>query len=244
MASPIVIVGGGQAGLQAAESLRAEGYAGPLSIVGEEPHAPYQRPPLSKEFLTGQMDERQLWIRAPAALERKSIQLVTGRRVLSIDRQAQQLTLDNGETLAHAGLVLATGARARTLPIPGADLAGVMALRSLDNSRALGLALAAAERVAIIGGGFIGLEIASAARKLGKPVTVFEVADRLMARAVSPLISKVFADLHESHGVDPSFWRKGQRAGRGGRPRRRPGHGRWRGSIRGPCCCRSRSARQ
>ena len=99
MASPIVIVGGGQAGLQAAESLRAEGYACPLSIVGEEPHAPYQRPPLSKEFLTGQMDERQLWIRAPAALERKSIQLVTGRRVLSIDRQAQQLTLDNGENV-------------------------------------------------------------------------------------------------------------------------------------------------
>ncbi len=208
MAAPIVIVGGGQAGLQAAESLRAEGYAGPLSIVGEEPHAPYQRPPLSKEFLTGQMDERQLWIRAPAALERKSIQLVTGRRVLSIDRQAQQLTLDNGETLAYAGLVLATGARARTLPIPGADLAGVMALRSLDDSRALGLALAAAERVAIIGGGFIGLEIASAARKLGKPVTVFEVADRLMARAVSPLISKVFADLHESHGVALHFGAK------------------------------------
>ena len=101
--------------------------------MGDEPHAPYQRPPLSKEFLTGQMDERQLWIRAPAALERKSIQLVTGRRVLSIDRQAQQLTLDNGETLAYAGLVLATGARARKLPIPGADLAGVMALRSLDN---------------------------------------------------------------------------------------------------------------
>ncbi len=218
MASPIVIVGGGQAALQAAESLRAEGYAGPLSIVGEEPHAPYQRPPLSKEFLTGQMDERQLWIRAPAALERKSIQLVTGRRVLSIDRQAQQLTLDSGETLAYAGLVLATGARARKLPIPGADLAGVMALRNLDDSHALGLALAVAERVAIIGGGFIGLEIASAARKLGKPVTVFEVADRLMARAVSPLISKVFADLHESHGVALHFGAKATGlVGEGGR---------------------------
>ena len=201
MAAPIVIVGGGQAGLQAAESLRAEGYSGPLLIVGEEPHAPYQRPPLSKEFLTGHMEERQLWIRAPAALERKSIQLVTGRRVLSIDRQAQRLTLDNGETLDYAGLVLATGARPRKLPIPGADLAGVMALRSLDEFRGAGHALAAAERVAIIGGGFIGLEIASAARKLGKPVTVFEVADRLMARAVSPLISKVFADLHGTHGV-------------------------------------------
>ena len=208
MTAPIVIVGGGQAGLQAAESLRAEGYAGPLSIVGEEPHAPYQRPPLSKEFLTGQMDERQLWIRAPAALERKSIQLVTGRRVLSIDRQTRLLTLDNGETLAYAGLVLATGARARTLPIPGANLAGVMALRSLDDSRALGLALGAAERVAIVGGGFIGLEIASAARKSGKPVTVYEAAGRLMARAVSPTISKVFAELHESHGVAIHFGAK------------------------------------
>ena len=218
MAAPIVIVGGGQAGLQAAESLRAEGYGGPLLIVGEEPHAPYQRPPLSKEFLTGQMDERQLWIRAPAALERKSIGLVTGRRVAAIDREAQRLTLDDGETLDYAALVLATGARARMLPIPGADLAGVMALRSLDNSRALGAALAGAERVAIVGGGFIGLEIASAARKLGKPVTVFEAADRLMSRAVSPLISKVFAELHESHGVALHFGAKaGAFVGEGGR---------------------------
>ncbi len=218
MTGPIVIAGGGQAGLQAAESLRAEGYTGPLLMVGEEPHAPYQRPPLSKEFLTGQMEERQLWIRAPAALERKSIQLVTGRRVVSIDRQARRLTLDNGETLAYAGLVLATGARARKLPIAGADLVGVFALRSLDDSRALGGSLAGAERVAIIGGGFIGLEIASAARKLGKPVAVFEVADRLMARAVSPLISKVFAELHESHGVTLHFGAKATGlAGEGGR---------------------------
>jgi 3-phenylpropionate/trans-cinnamate dioxygenase ferredoxin reductase subunit len=208
VAAPIVIVGGGQAGLQVAESLRAEGYGGSLLIVGEEPHAPYQRPPLSKEFLTGQMEERQLWIRAPAALERKSIQLVTGRRVLSMDRQAQKLTLDNGETLAYSALALTTGARARMLPVPGAHLAGVMALRSLDDSRALGLALAAAERIAIVGGGFIGLEIASAARKHGKPVTVFEAADRLMARAVSPLISQVFAELHESHGVAIHFGAK------------------------------------
>ena len=218
MAAPIVIVGGGQAGLQAAESLRAEGHSGPLLIVGEEPHAPYQRPPLSKEFLTGQMDERQLWIRAPAALERKSIGLVTGRRVAAIDREAQRLTLDDGETLDYAALVLATGARARMLPIPGADLAGVMALRSLDDSRALGAALAGAERVAIVGGGFIGLEIASAARKLGKPVTVFEAADRLMSRAVSPLISKMFAELHESHGVALHFGAKaGAFVGEGGR---------------------------
>jgi 3-phenylpropionate/trans-cinnamate dioxygenase ferredoxin reductase component len=218
MAAPIVVIGGGQAGLQAAESLRAEGYEGPLLILGDEPHPPYQRPPLSKEFLGGEMDEARLFFRAPVALERKQIELVTGRRVLSIDRQARRLALDNGETLEYAGLVLATGARARKLPIPGADFAGVMALRSLDDSRALGAALAAAERVAIIGGGFIGLEIASAARKPGKPVTVFEVADRLMARAVSPLISKVFADLHEAHGVAFHFGAKATAlAGEGGR---------------------------
>jgi 3-phenylpropionate/trans-cinnamate dioxygenase ferredoxin reductase component len=218
MAAPIVIVGGGQAGLQVAESLRAEGYGGSLLIVGEEPHAPYQRPPLSKEFLTGQMDERQLWIRAPAALERKSIQLVTGRRVVSIDRAAQRLTLDNGETLEYAGLALATGARARMLPIPGADLAGVRTLRSLGDSRALSAALAAAEHVAIVGGGFIGLEIASAARKSGKPVTVFEAADRLMARAVSPIVSRAFADLHGRHGVSiHSGAKTAAFAGEGGR---------------------------
>ena len=218
MAAPIVIIGGGQAGLQVAESLRAEGYEGRLLILGDEPYPPYQRPPLSKEFLGGEMNEDRLFFRAPVALERKAIELVTGRRVLSIDRPARRLTLDDGETLEYAGLAIATGARARQLPIPGADLSGVMALRSLDDSRALGAALAAAQRVAIIGGGFIGLEIASAARKLGKPVTVFEVADRLMARAVSPLISKVFAELHESHGVVLHFGAQATAlAGEGGR---------------------------
>ncbi len=201
MTAPIVIVGAGQAGLQAAESLRAGGHAGPLIMIGDEPRGPYHRPPLSKGVLLGETTPEQLVMRSTDFLERKGIQLVTGVRVETIDRAGARLALSDGRELAYAGLVLATGARLRPLPVPGADLKGVMGLRTLDDALGLSEALDAATDVAIIGGGFIGLEVAAAARKRGKTVTVFEALDRLMARAVSPLISGVYKDLHESHGV-------------------------------------------
>jgi len=197
----MVIIGAGQAGLQVAESLRAEGYGGPVTLIGDEPHAPYHRPPLSKAMLCGDADEAQLTIRGPEALERKGIALVTGVAVASVDRAARCVRLVDGRTLGYRGLAFATGSRARPLPVPGAELEGVLALRSLDDARRIAAALEAAGRVVVIGGGFIGLEVAAAARKHGRAVTVLEAADRLLARVAAPPVSEFFATLHAAHGV-------------------------------------------
>ncbi|HYD68912.1 NAD(P)/FAD-dependent oxidoreductase [Azospirillum sp.] len=197
----MVVIGAGQAGLQVAESLRAEGYVGPVTLIGEEPHAPYHRPPLSKAMLCGEAGEDQLTIRGPEALERKGIALVTGARVEAVDRVAQRVSLADGRVLAYRGLAFATGSRARPLPVPGAELEGVLALRTLIDARRIAAALEGAERVVVIGGGFIGLEVAAAARKRGRAVTVLEAADRLLARVAAPPVSAFVADLHAEHGV-------------------------------------------
>lgn len=202
MTKPIVIIGAGQAGLQTAEALRAEGWDGGILLLGEEPHAPYHRPPLSKAYMLGEYSEAQLTIRGAEALAKKSIELRTGTRVAAIDRAAGEVVLAGGERIAYHGLVLATGSRARPLPFEGGTLPGVFALRTLDDCRAISAALEKAEGVAVIGGGFIGLEFAAVARKKGKPVVVFEAADRLMARVVAPLISDFYAGLHRRNGVE------------------------------------------
>lgn len=202
MTSPILIVGAAQAGLQIAESLRDGGYDGALTLIGDEPHPPYQRPPLSKALLTGETTEDRLILRGPAALAAKNIDLMTGTKVVAIDRARKSLELGDGRHLSYDRLALATGGRARVLPIPGAALAGVLSLRTIEDSRAIGAAIAAAASVAVVGGGFIGLEIAAAARKAGKAVIVFEALDRLLARTSTPLVSEFFFDLHKSHGVD------------------------------------------
>ena len=202
MTSSILIVGAAQAGLQIAESLRDGGYDGPLTLIGDEPHPPYQRPPLSKALLTGETTEDRLILRGPAALAAKNIDLMTGIKAVAIDRTRKILDLSDGRRLSYEGLALATGGRARLLPVPGAALAGVLSLRTIEDSRAIGAAIAAATRVAVVGGGFIGLEIAAAARKAGKPVIVFEALERLLARTSTPLVSEFFFDLHKSHGVD------------------------------------------
>lgn len=198
---PIVIVGAGQSGLQVAESLRSEGYAGQILMVGDEPCPPYHRPPLSKAYLAGEASEAQLTIRAPEALAKKRIELIAGVGVQSIDRANTLLTLGDGRKLAYAGLALATGSRARPLPVPGAGLANVFALRTLADTRRIAAALETAQRVVVIGGGFIGLEFAAVAAKQGKAVTVLEAAERLMARVVAPPVSDFYAGLHRSHGV-------------------------------------------
>lgn len=197
----IVIIGAGQAGLQTAESLRSEGYAGPILMIGDEARGPYHRPPLSKAYLLGDFAETQLTMRAPAALEKKNIELRTAVGVTVIDRATKQLTLSDGSRLGYTGLCLATGSRARPLPVPGADLANVFPLRTLADTQAIAAALPKAARVVVIGGGFIGLEFAAVARKLGKAVVVLEGADRLMPRAVTPMLSDFFRKLHTGHGV-------------------------------------------
>jgi len=201
MSDPILIVGAGQAGLQAADALRAGGHDGAVQLIGSESHAPYHRPPLSKSYLLGETARTQLTIRSAEALEKKDIDFLPGVQVVGLDRAAQRVELADGRRLPYRALCLATGARVRTLALPGSELAGRHVLRTVDDAQALATALAAAQHVVVIGGGFIGLEVAAVARRLGKSVVVLEAADRLMARAVAPQISAFHAQLHTERGV-------------------------------------------
>lgn len=200
--APIVVVGAGQAGQQLCDSLRRGGYEGRLVLVGDEPVLPYQRPPLSKKFLTGALEAERLLLRPASFYEKASVELRLARRVTTIDRAARTLTLNDGEVLAWSGLALTTGTRIRPLSVPGAAEADVHYVRSLADGEALKARLATAERLAVIGGGFIGLEVAAIARELGKQVVVIEAAERLMARAVAPRVSAFYAELHRAHGVE------------------------------------------
>lgn len=199
---PIIVVGAGQAGLQVADSLRRGGYAGPLTLIGDEASLPYQRPPLSKQFIGDDMAAERLLFRPADYYTKQSIEVITHATVEAIDVDAKSLRV-NGEARGFSKLALTTGASVRQLPIPGAELPGVHYLRSLDDANTIRDHLRAGPgRVVAIGGGFIGLEIAASARQLGHDVTVVEALDRLMARAVSPFVSAYYADLHRSHGVD------------------------------------------
>jgi 3-phenylpropionate/trans-cinnamate dioxygenase ferredoxin reductase subunit len=203
--SAIVIVGAGQAGVQTAEALRAGGFDGSITLLGDETYGPYHRPPLSKAWLAGEMDSAQLVMRAPEMLARKNITLRTGTKVSAIDRTAKTVTLGDGSTLAYTGLVLATGSTPRSLPLPGGDSQGAFALRSRDDASAIAARMAVCIEqqlpVIVIGGGFIGLEVAATARKKGLSVTVLEAAPRLLSRVFAPVLSQWYAQLHRSHGV-------------------------------------------
>jgi 3-phenylpropionate/trans-cinnamate dioxygenase ferredoxin reductase subunit len=201
----VLIVGAGQAGVQAAEALRIAGFAGGITLLGEEPHTPYHRPPLSKAWLAGELDAAQLVMRAPELLAKKSIALRSAAQVRSIDPAARRLTLSDGSALPYDGLVLATGAHARTLALPGGHAPNVHALRDRDDADAIALGMrhcAEHQRaVVVIGGGFIGLEVAATARKRGLAVTVLEAAPRLLGRVLAPMLSDWYAALHAAHGV-------------------------------------------
>jgi len=203
--SAIVIVGAGQAGIQTAEALRAGGFEGPITVLGDETYGPYHRPPLSKAWLAGEMDSAQLVMRAPEMLARKNIELRTSVSVTHIDRVAKQVKLSDGTALPYTGLVLATGSTPRSLPLPGGDAQGVFALRSRDDASAIAARMAVCMEqqlpVLVIGGGFIGLEVAATARKKGLNVTVLEAAPRLLGRVLAPVLSEWYAQLHRSHGV-------------------------------------------
>ncbi len=202
MTAGVVIVGGGQAGFQVAASLRGDGYAGPIHLVSAEAHVPYQRPPLSKGLLLGKMDRARLLFRQPAFYATQSIDLHLGTAATALDPSARTVTTATGQVIPYDMLVLATGTRVRPLPVPGTELENVVYLRTLDESESLARRVDEASRVVVIGGGFIGLEVAAAVRMLGKPVTVLEAADRLMGRVVAPVISGFYADLHRSRGVE------------------------------------------
>ena len=201
MRSGTVIVGTGQAGFQTAASLRTEGYQEKITLIGEEPHIPYQRPPLSKGFQLGQQDSESIELRPKQFYLDHQIDLIAGKRVTGIDRTQRNVTLASGERFPYDKLVLAVGARNRTLPLEGAELDGVLYLRSLDEAVAVKERLKSANSIVVIGGGFIGLELAAVACSLGKSVTVLEALPRLMSRAVAPIISDFYRELHVSKGV-------------------------------------------
>jgi 3-phenylpropionate/trans-cinnamate dioxygenase ferredoxin reductase subunit len=200
-ASGTVVVGAGQGGYQVAASLREYGYQEPITIIGDEPELPYQRPPLSKAYLLGDTTAERLLLRPQSYYEKHTINVIAGTRVTAIDRQASHITLASGATLPYDHLVLATGARNRKLPVAGADLDGVMYLRTLAEANAIKERFAATNTIVVAGAGFIGLELAAVASKYGKTVYVVEALARVMSRAVTPVMSEFFASAHAAFGV-------------------------------------------
>jgi 3-phenylpropionate/trans-cinnamate dioxygenase ferredoxin reductase subunit len=201
MISTILIVGGGQAGAQAIDTLRREGFAGRLVLIGDEPELPYQRPPLSKKYLSGEMAADRLPFRHRSFYDEHRIELKLGRRAVRLDAAARQVELADGEKLTYDRLLLCLGADSRRLTCPGAALPGVHYLRGLADVASIQAGFKPPARVVIIGGGYIGLETAATCRKMGCEVTVLEMADRIMNRVVAPGVSQYFAQEHRSHGV-------------------------------------------
>jgi 3-phenylpropionate/trans-cinnamate dioxygenase ferredoxin reductase subunit len=201
MADGCVIVGAGQAGFETAAALRAEGYQESIALIGDEPHLPYQRPPLSKGFILDKQGMDEIELRPSQFFSDHRIDVLTGDRVTAIDRARKRVSLASGASRSYDALVLACGARNRQLPVPGADLDGVLYLRTLDESRTVKERLHDANDIVVVGGGFIGLEIAASARSLGKSVTVLEAQPRLMPRVVAPLVSAFYDALHSGRGV-------------------------------------------
>ncbi|HAY42535.1 MAG TPA: pyridine nucleotide-disulfide oxidoreductase [Micrococcaceae bacterium] len=198
----VVIIGGGQSALQVADSLRGNGYTEQITIVADEAGLPYQRPPLSKDFLSPQGTPKPLPLRGENFFSQKSINLLDGVSAIDIDRPNRQVALSNGNSLGYTHLVLATGARNRLIECPGSKLDGVHSLRTLDDVQDLHAALPAAKNVVVVGAGFIGLEFAAAARAHDCHVTVLEFAARPMARALSEPMSQWFAQAHRDLGVE------------------------------------------
>src|SRR5580704_11814532 len=197
----IVIVGAGQAAVQAVDTLRRKGFTGKLTLVGEEPWLPYQRPPLSKKYLAGTLERERLLIRPATFFTEHKIEAHLGRRVTDIAPRERHVRLDDGLVLPYDALLIATGSRPRRLPIPGIDLAGVHTLRTIADADRIRAACAAGGRLLIIGGGYIGLEVAATARELGMEVTVLEMAERVMNRVTCPEVSAFYAAEHARQGV-------------------------------------------
>jgi NADPH-dependent 2,4-dienoyl-CoA reductase/sulfur reductase-like enzyme len=199
--SHIVVVGASAAGLTAAEALRREGYAGELTIVGEEARSPYDRPPLSKQILRGAWDEERIVLRSDALLAELDATWILGTAAVGLDPLARKVTLADGQVLGYDGLVIATGATPRRLPF-GHDLAGVQLLRTLDDTLALRDGFRTARSVAIVGAGFLGAEVAGVARELGLAVTMIDPLPAPMVRQFGTEMGALLGQLHQSHGVD------------------------------------------
>ena len=201
MTDNIVIAGAGHAAGQIVASLRQLKFAGKIILVGDEPWLPYQRPPLSKKFLAGEMSAERLFVKPPGFYDDPQIELRLETTIASIDRESKQLRLADGESIPFDKLILALGSRARQLDVAGAELKGVHYLRNIADVEAIRASLDSRRRLAVIGAGYIGLEVAAVARQRGLDVTVIEMAERVMSRVVSPEISDFYQVEHTNRGV-------------------------------------------
>jgi 3-phenylpropionate/trans-cinnamate dioxygenase ferredoxin reductase subunit len=200
-----LIVGASLAGAKAAETLRAEGFEGPITLIGAESELPYERPPLSKDYLLGKAERDTIYVHPRQWYTDSDVDLRLGLTVTSIDRAAHEVTLADGSRSKYAKLLLTTGSSPRPLPVPGAELEGVLYLRTAADSDRLKATIGRASRMAVIGAGWIGLEATAAAREAGVEVTVLETAQLPLLRVLGPEVAQVFAALHRDHGVDLRF---------------------------------------
>ena len=200
--SGVVIIGAGHAAGQAAASLRQAKFEGDITIIGDEAHIPYQRPPLSKAYLKGEQGADKVYLRAAAFYEDRNIDLKLSTSATAIDTTAKTVTLDNGEALAYEHLLISTGSRPRKLSIEGSDLPGIHYLRTMDDVDGLRDGMREGANLVIVGGGYIGLEVAAVGRELGLNVHVLEMEDRILQRVTTPEMSAYYHQLHEGRGVN------------------------------------------
>ena len=198
----IVIIGGSHAGVNVAALLRQSGFEGAITLISEEPLLPYQRPPLSKAWLKGETNAEALQLRPASFYEKSGITLRLSLRATEIDRQGKAVVFANGERIAYDKLIIATGARARRLSLPGADSTTVHQLRSTTDADRLKETLGKSKKIAIVGGGYIGLEVAASARALGIDVVILEREARVLARVANPVLSEFFTAYHRTRGVE------------------------------------------
>lgn len=198
----MVIIGAGQGAGQAAASFRQEGYEGEVIVLGDEAYPPYQRPPLSKAYLSGELPIEKVYVRAEKFYADKNIDMRTNTRVTSIDPEGHTVTTDAGDTINYEKLMIATGSRPRILNIEGSNLGGIHYLRTIADVDAIRDSMADTKNIVIVGGGYIGLEVASVAVKSGKTVSVLEAEDRILQRVTTPEMSEYYHNLHQSRGLN------------------------------------------
>ena len=202
MSETIIVIGAGHAAAQLVESLRSGGFDGRLVVVGDEPYRPYARPATSKDLLSGGMELDRVFLKRDSYYDDKNVELRLDTRVTKLDRASRTVTFADGETMAFDKAVIATGARAREIQVPGAKLDGVFTLRTLADSQAIGARLKPGARLVIVGGGYVGLEVAASATKLGCHVSVVEMQERLLGRVVASEIADFYLAAHRAAGVD------------------------------------------
>ena len=189
MPEHFLIIGGGQAAAQAAQTLRQEKFSGPITIVGEETYLPYQRPPLSKKYLAGELSVERLYLKPINHYRNKDVTMRLGEKATALEPAKSRVVLENGQAITFSRLLLATGSHVRKLQIPGEDLGGIHYLHTIKDTNTIAKGLKRGSRLVIVGAGYIGLEVAAVAIKRGMAVTILEALDRVMVRAVSPEIS-------------------------------------------------------